>query len=349
MSDSFTISRSGMWLVCGDGPELLTYQGDGTPRWKTFCEGLVYRVLIQEEVLYTIDVDGQIQAFRLIDGQPLDGMSVPSQPVAVAGDGHQVLAVSTQSQVHLSTGAVFGFSGVTAMSFGPDANSLGVGDVAGIFRSVDTSTGAAWGELDLQSGPIRGVAWSGRGVWLVTAGTTLFIVSGDGGVIAHQIASDAPLGAVCCTADGAVATCVQGDHRVWLADLHQYKPAGTITLRRTISGIGLTDGDQLGIGLDDGDANVIDLFSGAASRTEPHPGRGRNVWNLENRVDTAQIRGAKASIMAGDAPIANWVRPPGAEEESGGCSWGCIVAVIVFMLCTGCLGSLLLLWGLGYL
>ena len=109
---------------------------------------------------------------------------------------------------------------------------------------------------------------------------------------------------------------------------------------RAIEDVYIEDG-TFGLVLDDGDGNWIDLATGATFRTEPHPGRGRATWRLENKVDLGAIRGAIALQQAGGAPIARYVPK---DDDGGGRSgfWaGCLSVVTVLftftLICTGLL------------
>ena len=105
-------------------------------------------------------------------------------------------------------------------------------------------------------------------------------------------------------------------------------------------------GHWLAVGLDDGDATMVELLTGSPTRTEPHPGRGRNVWAMDNKVDRELLRGAVARHRAGGGPIARWVGPKEDEpKEETGClrsalTVGCFT-LLGFLVCSGGIG---LLW-----
>jgi hypothetical protein len=127
---------------------------------------------------------------------------------------------------------------------------------------------------------------------------------------------------------------VAGEH-VELYELYNNRPLGEFVLRRHIGGVAFGAALQLGIGLDDGDGNIVDLALGDTFRTEPHPGRGRNTWRLENKADIAAIRGVIAIHQAGGKAVASLVkRDKGGERSAGGGRAGCIA---------GCVGVLSLL------
>lgn len=345
----FGISLDGALLICGDGPELLVYHSNGEPHWKVFCEGLLVGVGAVGDAVVAVDVDGRITWWRTLDGRSLDGSEVE-------GGARQLALAPERAAVLTGEGvAVLGRGGVpvvirdrdaSAISFGPDANSLGIGTAKGTFRAVEPATGTAWGEVVLGA-PVTGVAWSTRGFWVVTSGHALCIVSGDGTeVLARVDDQEGPLSAPTTSADGILAAAVIGHSQIAVYELHTHRRVGNIDFRRRIGGISFGAGGQLGIGLDDGDASVVDLHAGGSLRTEPHPGRGRNNWNLENKVDSAAVRGAMAMSKAGGAAIAAYTgwRPEDDKEEEG---WlrtcmgaGCGCATLLF----GCVGFGVLLY-----
>jgi hypothetical protein len=183
---------------------------------------------------------------------------------------------------------------------------------------------------------------------------TIHRVSGDGKTIQAFIpGADSDVDRVAVSRSGIVCAARAGDH-VELYELHANQPLGEFVLRRQIGGLAFGAGHALGIGLDDGDANVVDVATGESWRTEPHPGRGRTTWRLENKVDLAKVRGALAFQAAGGQPIAKYVPPPKQEESRGlfGCLGGCAgvvgVVLVVSLTCGGVMLGVYLLksWGI---
>lgn len=329
------------------------------PAWKRFTEGILVGVAVGTELVITVDAEGRLIRWRRTDGEQLDTIQLdgptpaelrlaPNGTIGVrAEDGVRVVALGQSPQLVALPGA-------SAFAFGPGGASLGIGAGSGRFVALEIATGAAWGSVDLPAA-VRGVDWSALGHWLVGADRMLYRIKGDATAVeAAMTGADTAIDAVRCSESGLLAAARTQD-RVELYELHSNRPIGEFLLRRRVGGIAFGPGTSLAIGLDDGDGNVVELGTGASFRTEPHPGRGRNTWRLENKVDLAAVRGAIALAQAGGQPIARYVPPPAPEEEGsagGGCLGGCLAAVgLVAVLSVFCAGLVLVMyvlqsWGL---
>ena len=119
----------------------------------------------------------------------------------------------------------------------------------------------------------------------------------------------------------------------------QFVAATANAYARSVGGAAFGPNGLLGIGLDDADALRLDVYSSKSHRTEPHQGRGRNIFNFENKLDSDVLRGATAKVKAGGSPIARYEGPP---EESKGYLWSCLgalaVSIVVCGVCAGCSG-----------
>ncbi|NCG22264.1 MAG: hypothetical protein GWP91_24880 [Rhodobacterales bacterium] len=290
----------------------------------------------------TLDTEGLLTRWRSADGNKLDSFDVPGgQSLSVFGDG-LVLVRTPQALLLAGQTGVVGqipYGSATAVSFGPDTNTVGVGYADGTFRAVDVASGTAWGEVNL-AGSVQSVAWSPRGNWVVAAGIGLTVIAGDGKTQAGGISGlDAALRHLTVGEEGALAAAVMGHNQVALFDLVGLRSAGTANFRRSVGGAAFGPNGLLGIGLDDADALRLDVYSGKSHRTEPHQGRGRNIFNFENKLDSDVLRGATAKVKAGGSPIARYEGPP---EESKGYLWSCLgalaVSIVVCGLCAGCSG-----------
>lgn len=344
----FALSPDGTTLAAGDGPELLTWRADGAPAWRQFTDGVLVGVAVGLEHVVSVDADGRLARRRRTDGEVVDLQMVAGQPrgLALARDGVTVAVLTAEGPVVITPGMpprLVPIPGATACGFGPGAGALGVGTATGRFVAVEVATGAPWGECQLDA-PLGGVAWSAQGSWLVGAGRMLARVSGDGKSVQALIpGADHAMDQVACSDNGLVVAARAGD-RVELYELHANRPIGEFLLRRRIGEVCFGPGLLLGIGLDDGDANLVELGSGATFRTEPHPGRGRSTWRLENKVDPGAVRGAIVLHQAGGQPIARYVPPPSSEEagSGGGCLAGC-VSVFGLVLVMSAFGAFLLI------
>jgi hypothetical protein len=348
VSAPFSVAPDGMLFVAADGPELLAWRGDGAPQWKQFTEGMLVGVAVGLEVVVTVDADGRVCRWRRGDGELVSTTSLPHRPLGLhmANDGRVLIVTRDGPLVDTPLGfRLIPSPGCTWAAYGP-GEALGVGCEDGTFTAIELQSGAAWGSVRLPA-PVAAVAWSAVGVWMVGAERSLYRISGDGKAIQATIGgADHPMDQLTVAANGVVVAGRAGD-RVELWELNRNRPIGEFVLRRTIGGVAFGPGLLLAIGLDDGDGNWIDLATGATFRTEPHAGRSRNTWRLENKVDLGAIRGAIALQQAGGAPIARYVPKP---DEGGGSTgyWaGCLsVLTVLFtstLICTGVLALMYVL------
>jgi hypothetical protein len=141
--------------------------------------------------------------------------------------------------------------------------------------------------------------------------------------------------------DGTLAAVICAGH-VQVIELQGHGDCGALEFRREILHVQFGAGHWLAVGLDDGDATLVELLTGSPTRTEPHPGRGRNVWSMENKVERDRVRGAVARHRAGGEPIARWVAPKEEEEEAEEGS-GCLRSA----MWVGCFSMVMLALSLG--
>lgn len=341
----FALSDDGTTIAAGDGPELLVWKGDGSPAWKQFLQGIIVDILVTTEHVLALDADGRLSRFARGDGEPLGDIHTAPFPLQMAAARDGTLGVLTREGLRLLRPhgeTLLPTRGATTFAFGPDGASVGLGRSDGSFDAVEIQSGAAWGSLTLPS-PVVAIGWSALGHWIVGAGQVLYRIRGDASAIEAQIpGADHPIEGLTVSSSGLVVAARAGEH-VELYELYRNKPLGEFVLRRSIGDVRFGLGLQLGIGLDDGDGNVIELSSAASWRTEPHPGRGRNTWRLENKVDLAAVRGAIALHQAGGQPIARYVPPPSEAEPPAstrsrllaGCAGIFTLIVTMSLLCGG--------------
>jgi len=350
--DPVAYAADGGSVVVGDGPELLAYRADGAPDWKVFTEGILVGVGIWLDQVITVDDQGLVCWWNRGNGQPLDSVPVEgAQPTGIAVSSDGAVAVLCEGGVWLvartAAPRFLPVQGACALSWGPDRGSLGVGTRAGSFAAIDPVSGVSWGTVTL-GWEVAGVAWSTLGQWVVCGGEQLVMVQGDGSEVSRLLLDQGPIRLVAVSSDGVLAACLRGTD-VAIYELHQFSPCGHLEFRRGLTDTVFGPGHALAIGMDDGDATMVELVAGTPSRTEPHPGRGRNTWRMENRVEKEKLRGAVAMHRAGGAPIARWVGPQEEEEEEASQGSGCLqqagivgcVTVLMFFLCSGVIG---LLW-----
>ena len=352
MSDPVALSPDGLDLAVGDGPELLAYHADGAPTWKVFTDGILVGLGYVVDRLICVDDRGVVTWRRRGDGQALHEveLGVPVRGACVASDGG-VAALADRGVWLLPPGQPARFvaaASASAISFGPDGHSLGIGQASGVFAAHDPSSGLAWGTVELGA-PVTGIAWSSSGRWVVAAGEALHLVSGDGSEVTHRLPLPAAAGEVAVSMDGVLAAVICGT-LVQVFELQTLSDCGALRFRRELLHVAFGAGHWLAVGLDDGDATLVDLLTGSPTRTEPHPGRGRNVWSMENKVERDRVRGAVARQRAGGAPIARYVPPSQEEaEEEAEAGSGCLRSALLvgcftmgmLVICSGLLG---LLW-----
>lgn len=339
---SLAISRDGQHLAVGDGPELLTYLASGAPVWKHFCDGILIDVAYVGAHLVTIDSDGRVTFFRAADGRKmqevqLDGVVKGSM---VSTDGRYAALTSAGIVVVESNGqtVAYPYDDIAVGTFGPDANSMGIGTDKGMFSAVDSTNGQPWGTIQVPQ-PISDTVWNPRGFWMFTAGNELIGCDGSANEVTFRIGLEANARALAVTQDGAIAAVLTPPGRIALVELHQNRIAGHVIVRREVQGIAI-QGARLAIGFDDGDASTVDLINRNTVRTEPHPGRGRNNWNLDLSYDTVVLAGAITNLRAGGQPIAEaQYYVEGEEGGNGGC-WGvgCVLMNVLFFSCIGMAG-----------
>lgn len=342
------LSPDGSALALGDGPELLAYRGTGEPAYKAFTDGILVGLVHTGEALISIDADGRISRWRHPDGVLLDSGLPPvpdARDLVAAPDG--TLAVLTPAGAVLLSpdGSSWPVSapGATAVSFGPDSNSLGIGTGEGRFTAFDRQSGSAWGTIQLE-GPITGVGWSAQGAWIVAAGASIHRIQGDGQAVLSTLTAPGPLGRIAVSPDGMVVAATLPGTGAIVFDLHGGKIAGQIAVRRAVEDLALGTSMVLALGFEDGEASLIHLLNGHQGRTEPHAGRARTNWRVDNHVDAGVLRGAQVLHQAQGAPIARYVPPP-EERGAGGCIGGCAgVAVLVMLLSLTCAGMLGLMY-----
>ncbi|MBX2796234.1 MAG: hypothetical protein KTR31_01155 [Myxococcales bacterium] len=336
-------SADGDGLACVDGPEVLVYDGRGRPAFKQHLHDLLVGVAWLGDQLLTIDDRGGLRRWRRADGALLEERATQTSARGMAVHPQGSIAILSLSSVAMISGDAepthLDIARAAAAGFGPDAASLGVGDESGTFWALEVASGAAWGQLALEH-PVRGVAWSpALTCWIVAAGPALHRVSGDGTQIQGSLQHPGDIRAMALSTDGTIAAALGPGGTVTAFDLERGAPVGALTSPRTMEALAFGPQLQLAISFDDGDASLIDLVSGQQIRTEPHPGRGRNQWRIDNRVDGASLRGAQATRQAGGQPIARYVPPP--TDSGSGWLGGCLgVATLLAVLTLTCAGLL---------
>lgn len=327
-------------LAVADGPELLVYDPDGRPVWKHFCDSIIVGVASSPTEMLVLDAEGTLLRFRAMDGVEVDRGSV-GRAGGLSRTGNGAVIVWDRNGVSFLANSASPprdvvVAQVLAAEVGPDGASVGVALQGGRFQVVDPVSGTAWGECALPADG-HGVGWSRLGFWVVSAGHHLCLVSGDGTeVVAAIPGATARLGEVSVSGSGVMAAVCLGRNAAMVFDLHGRTVAGQVDFRREVGSVSFGRANTLAIGLDDGDVTLMDVTTGGSHRTEPHAGRGRNNWNIEDRLDREKLRGAAAFSAAGGVPIAKYEGPP--PEKTSYWLTCLVIFLVVSLMCAGCGG-----------
>lgn len=362
MREPLGVSPDGGTVVCGDGPELLVYDGNGAPRFKHFLDDVIVSVAAAPDRVWALLGDGRIQGWKLHDA-PLDPEETPGgRALAVAPDG--LVAAATQRGV-----AIFDPAGprrglavgeVLDLAFGADRTTLGIltgtqlpppkpadpkapapppppPGAAG-FAVIDAQTGATLGSMPL-SGPPGGVARVGTAAWAVSHGRALSVFTRDGNQLLHTWTEEEAYGAVAGTPDGIACAAAIGRNTIAVYETHTFKCAGKIHISRPIGRLAFEPNGRLVVSHDDADLTFVDLFTATVSRSEPHPGRGRNNWGVKHELDAGIVRGALVKAKAGRVAVARYVGPIDDPEYERRWWQSCAIAAgmmfATMMLCGG--------------
>ena len=339
---SLAVSADGQHVAVGDGPELLTYLGTGAPVWKHFCDGILIDVAYAGPHLVAVDSDGRVTFFRAADGRKMQEVQLEGvvKGSMVSPDGRYAALTSAGIVIVEANGQTAGYPypDVSVGSFGPDSGSMGIGTSNGVFTALDSTNGQPWGSIQMPTA-ISAAVWNPRGFWMFTAGNELVGCDGAATEVQFRVGLEANARALAVTQDGAIAAVLTPPGRIALVELYKHRIAGHVIARREVQGIAI-QGAKLGIGFDDGDASTVDLISRNTMRTEPHPGRGRNNWNLDLAYDVTALAGAITNLRAGGQPIAEAQYYQGEEGGGrGGCMGvGCLIVNLLFFSCMGIAG-----------
>ena len=292
-------------LVCGDGPELLVYEGDGTPAWKEFCDDILVNVGVAPGLVLSVDASGRVVRWQngRRQAEEFAGGSVSRAAFSTTGE----VAMADARQIYVPRSGTYfsvGFEGTTGLAFDSSGGSIGAVSATGQLVILRVADGTVVGQSSLPGGALAICAHGNR--WFVASKGAVHVVGPDG-TIATSIALQGDIQQVSVSMDGALLACVIGAHTVAVVEMLGRSTLGTVVFKRAVTAIGFGGGCSLAIGLEDGEANVLDLARGSAVRTEAHVGRGRTNWNFNSTVDSAQVRGVLARAKTDGGPVASFV------------------------------------------
>ena len=331
-----TYPSSGKAFVCIDGPEVLVYSGnDDGPLWKYFCDDIAVGTAVTKEEVYILDQGGRLLKLRLVNGEYLDADTLEFQPLGLLASHDETLAVIGMERLFVRAPGKdpmeVSISGVTAASFGPDGGSIGLATESGEFHAVDTTTGGAWGSVNLGAPP-TGVAWCAQQYWLVSAGDKVYAISGDGATVLETKDIMAPVDAITCSDDGSIVAALVESTQVQVFEWLNKTLAGNIWFQRQVGAIEFGPSSWLAMAHDEGEANRVELFTGQMTRTQAHEGRGQNSWPMQVEMNGSLLRGASTAIKAGNKPLAVQVRSEAIEQKRSSSMVWLIVAIIVLIV-----------------
>jgi hypothetical protein len=297
MASRFAYDRSGSVIATADGTELLVYAGDDErPLWKRTLEAPVDSVgTTVGEVLAL--AGGRLLRFEAMGGAPLGAVEVGASAgaLAVARDG--TAAVLLDDGVLWVAGGRAGTriaaTAPRALALSDDGAALALGLADGKLTLHDRS-GAVQATTTLPGG-VRSIAWNVLGGWVVAAGDGVLELDAKlRNPTSLLRAPEASLLAV--SADGGLVACRTGERAVQVHTLPQPSRVARVEyLESPVDGVAFGPDVWLGVGLPRGDANKINLVTGACHRTDPHPGRARNAWQLQIDVDKERVKEGRST------------------------------------------------------
>jgi len=339
----FAYDRSGSLLVCVDQAELLAYSGvDEHPTFRHVCEAPLVAVGTTVGEVVAVDERGKLWRWEASGGARLDGLSLDGAPrgLAVARDGTTAVlfgdAVAILSGGRLSRRLPI--EDATAIALSDDGTSLAVGNPRGRVQVLDARTGNALGATEV-GGEVRAVCWNVRGFWLATVGDRLFRVSADGRESTSQLrlAGRRPTH-LASSADGGLVAVQLDEREVNVIALPRKEIVGTLRWQRPVEGLAFGPDVWLGVGLDKGDGNKINLSTAACHRTDTHPGRTHQSWEVLLEIDKRAIKDGRSTAN----PTAEQVRGKLAEKAAArmppGKSRKSLIIGIVLAVAVGAIG-----------
>lgn len=337
-------------LVCGDGPELLVYEAvDGKPAWKEFCEDILVAVGSARGEIISVDASGRVCRWQ--NGRRIDEQSAGAQVSMACFAASGLVAMASANEVYMPRGNEYfplSFEGVTGLCFDSAGTSLAAVSSSGRVAVMDVASGSTLGGMSIPGGA-NGVAWNARGFWCVTTNGGVQLLSADGATLVTTISTTTGIVTgvpqqIACSEDGALIVFTI-DQCLLVYEALEYLALGTIQYKRKLAQIGFGGESVLYVGLEDGEANTIDLARGSSCRTEAHSGRGRTNWSFKASMDNAQVRGVVARAKTAGGPVASFVYRKGDEGKTRrGCRNGCMVVLVLSLLCGGCSGLSSLLY-----
>jgi len=299
MGAHFAYDRSGSVIVSTDGAEVLVYAGeDERPLWHRRLDAVVASVATTPGEVLAL-AGGKLHRFEAMGGAPLGAVDVggTASALAVARDGSAavLLADGVQWVAGGRAGARVPVARASAIAIADDGASVAVGGADGKVQLLGRS-GAVEASASA-GGEVRSIAWNVLGGWLVAAGDV--VLSLDARLRNPVSLLRAPSAAMLAvSADGGLLACRTGAGAVQVHTLPQPSRVARVEYAEqsmAVGGLAFGPDVWLGVGLDRGDANKINLVTGACHRTDPHPGRARNQWNVLLDVDKERVKEGRST------------------------------------------------------
>ncbi len=337
----FAYDRSGSIIVCVDQAELLAYSGsDEHPMWRQTCEAPLAAVGTTVGEVVAVDTAGRMHRFEANSGSKLDGVGLggPARALAVARDG--TCAALLEDRIVMVAGGKsskeLAAPGATCVAISDEGSAAAIGTRQGRVQVLDLRAGTEMGSFELGH-EVQSICWNVRGFWLGTAGDQLWRIDAAGRLGASLAKLPGLQPHLTSSADGGLVACRTGAGQVSVVTLPQGETVATLGYQRSIEGIAFGPDVWLGIGLDKGDGNKINLITGACHRTDTHPGRAHDSWEVAIQIDKQKVKDGRStanpSAEAVRAKIAakNAAPPAGTGRLSLRYVGGLIVVAVVLV------------------
>jgi hypothetical protein len=342
----FAYAPGGQLYVVADGPELMVHSGaNDQGLWHHVADDIWMGVGATAAHVFAVNGAGTLVTYRAIDGleQSRLDLSCSAWGLVVSAEGHcAIWSASRAVIVRFGEGPVeVAVEGPRTACWAGERVLFGGSD--GGLTLVDASTGEVVHQIHVM-GSIRSIARLRDG-WL--AATTFGLIA-----VKDDLTDERPVPVemaprrIAVSEDGSVLAAQLDDDRVVISAVDTGTSLGEVTFERTLSGLAFGPGGWLAFGFDDGDANRLDVLTGKITRTQAHLGRAQNAWPVHVRIQYALVRGVMVTKAAGEAPIAQQIRPKGTFAKRPWLGWviGCGVFALLSVLCCGGIGAAVWWW-----
>ncbi len=284
----FAYNNDGSCMVIADGNELLVHSGvDEVPLWMATLGSPIVGVQDFGSQIVSLEESGELALWEASSGNKVSSVNVGGVSIALSMAPGGRCAVVRQDSVVLAEPNPDTYSREieveqpTSAAWSDDGTLLAIGLAEGLLRVYDTTQMQLIGAIKTGTA-IRDVTWNVKGVWLVTGGELIFEVARDAksGHPLTKIPNMAP-SIIVCSPDGAKFAVQVADKIMMVLNYSSKDIISQLRYQdRSIVGLAFGPGDWYGVGMDKGDANKFNIATKALHRTDPHPGRPLNRWEV---------------------------------------------------------------------